>query len=83
MALFRASRYWPPAVLLARARYVPSLAPAPAITLQADGSLLHKPSPAGGDAKLYLTTAGEVVAKTAAAGGDRRISLSAGAWLAS
>jgi len=57
-------------------------AAAPAITLQSDGSLLHKPSPAGGDAKLYLTTAGAIVAKTAPGAGDRRISLSGGNWLA-
>lgn len=53
-----------------------------AITLQSDGSLLYKLAPAGGDNKLYLTTAGDVAAKTAPGGGDRRISLSGGAWLA-
>lgn len=58
-------------------------AAAPAITLQADGSLLHKPSPAGGDKLLFLSAAGAVVAKTAPGAGDKRISLAGGNWLAS
>ena len=53
-----------------------------AITLQSDGTLQQKPSPAGSDRKLYLTSAGAIEAKTAAGGGDRRISAATGTWTA-
>lgn len=54
------------------------------IALQADGSLLYKPTPTGGaDTVVFLTAVGELVAKAAPGAGDRRVSLSAGNWLAS
>lgn len=53
-----------------------------AITLQSDGSLLHKPAPAGGDKLLFLTSSGGIVAKTSAGVGDKLISLSSGNWRA-
>jgi len=61
--------------------YVPA-AVAGALTLQANGSLLYKPAASGGDAKVYLTTAGALVAKSAPGAGDRALSLEGGNWLA-
>lgn len=73
-----------PRILFVQPRvFVPMSAGAlPALTLQADGSVVHKPAPSGSDAKLYLTSAGVVVAKTSPGAGDRRISIDSGAWTA-
>jgi len=52
------------------------------IVISSDGGLTMHTGPAAGDAKLYLTNAGELAAKPSPGAGDRRVVLEAGALVA-